>query len=103
MHKPIDVGTRLELLVDDFLPDTMRGVRLQLQHPERREIAFALKRPWEDSIGSFLSAIQDGGSVRSCSRATMPDRSNEALHIIALAESTDGDMGFTRPTLGLVE
>lgn len=27
MHKPIDVGTRLELLVDDFLPDTMRSVR----------------------------------------------------------------------------
>ena len=43
MQDTIDLGTRRELLVDDFLIARMQGVHLQLQHPERREVAFALR------------------------------------------------------------
>ena len=43
MQDTIDLGTRRELLVDDFLIARMQGVHLQLQHRERREVAFALR------------------------------------------------------------
>ena len=44
--EPIAVGSRLELLLDDFLVDSMRGdVHLELHHPIRREIVFKTDRP----------------------------------------------------------
>jgi hypothetical protein len=81
----------------------MRGIRLQLQHPERREIAFTCDAPWEDNIAGFNSIVQEGNSIRLYYRAGIPERSNEDHQAIALAESTDGGRHFTRPNLGLVE
>lgn len=99
----VDIGTRIEPFVDHFLVDTMRGTRLQLQHPERREVVFALDHPWEDNIGFFLSVVQEGGSIRLYYRASIPERGDEDYQIVALAESTDGGRSFDRPNLGLVE
>lgn len=103
MQEPIHIGKRIELFVDDLLIDKLNGTTLQLQRPERREIALACDAPWEDNIAGFNSVFQDGNSVRLYYRAGIPDRSDESHQIIALAESTDGGRSFTRPNLGLVE
>ncbi|MBN1641057.1 MAG: hypothetical protein JXA09_07465 [Anaerolineae bacterium] len=99
----IDIGTRTELFVDRFLIDRLEGAELLLQRPERREVAFQLDQPWEDDVGFFLSVVQEGDSVRLYYRAGMPDRGDEELHRIGIAESTDGGLSFTRPDLGLVD
>ena len=99
----IDIGTRTELFVDRLLIDRMQGTHLQLQRPERREVAFQLDHPWEDEVGFFLSVVQEGCRVRLYYRAGIPDRGDESQYLIAVAESTDGGRTFDRPDLGLIE
>jgi hypothetical protein len=99
----IDIGSRTELFVDRLLIDRMQGARLRLHRPERREIAFQLDQPWEDDVGFFLSVLQEGDVVRLYYRAGMPDRGDESINLIAVAESTDGGRSFVRPDLGLVD
>ncbi|MGC9346523.1 MAG: hypothetical protein ACP5JG_00165 [Anaerolineae bacterium] len=97
------IGSRLELFVNDGFIDRLDGAHLRLHHPERREVVFEADAAWEDNVAGFKSLVQDGGSVRLYYRAAIPDREDEDLQRIALAESTDGGLSFTRPNLGLVE
>ena len=99
----IDLGTRLEMLVDDFLIEDRRDTHFRLHHPERREVSFLCDAPWEDDVAIFLRVLEDSGVVRLYYRAAIPDRSNQGSVITALAESTDGGLTFVRPDLGLVE
>ena len=103
MNSAIDIGTRRELFVDEHLIDRMDGVRLDLKHPERREVAFTADAPWEDNVAGFYSLVRDGGTIRLYYRASIPDLKNEDSTLSAVAESTDGGLTFTRPNLGLIE
>ena len=59
--EPIEIGSRLELLVDDHLIDSTRGaLRLQLHHPVRRESVFKTDAPWEGNASGYQSVFQDG-------------------------------------------
>ena len=44
-----DIGSRLELFVDDWLVDSMSGTSLKLHDPVPQEIALDFDRPWEGS------------------------------------------------------
>ena len=46
-EEPIDIGSRLELMVDDHLIESMDGVRLELHHPVPREVVLIHDAPWE--------------------------------------------------------
>ncbi len=97
------IGNRRELLVDDTLLASQNGTRLQLTHPERRDIVFQGGASWEDTTLGALSLVDTGSVIRLYYRAAIPDLKNEAACIIALAESRDGGLSFQRPDLGLVE
>jgi len=43
---PIDVGSRLELFVDDYLIDSFSGAELTLHHPTAREVALVFVLPF---------------------------------------------------------
>jgi len=103
MAEPVDIGTRRELFVDEFLIEEMKGAHLDLKRPERREVIFTADAPWEDNVPGALSIFQDSGCVRLYYRASILKGEGEDRQIIALAESTDGGRSFTRPSLGLVE
>ncbi|MEW6754328.1 MAG: hypothetical protein AB1505_25590 [Candidatus Latescibacterota bacterium] len=103
MTDPIDIGSRRELFVDDFLVEEVQGLRFELQRPERREVVWVGDAPWEDDIAFPLSVVQEEGVTRLFYRASLPDRGNEDRVVYAVAESRDGGLSFTRPDLGLVE
>ncbi|MCY2990127.1 MAG: hypothetical protein NTY19_19975 [Planctomycetota bacterium] len=44
---PLDIGSRRELLVDDFLLDRREGVELRLHAPTPREVVLVCDAPWE--------------------------------------------------------
>lgn len=44
---PSNIGTRLELFVDDALIDEMRGLTFTLHAPTPSEVALTFDRPWE--------------------------------------------------------
>ena len=98
----VDIGSRWELFVDDWLIDRMDGVRLELQRPAKREVVLVMDRPWEGSTaGCYTIVHQDGDAVRLYYRGDCP-ADDSAKQITCLAESTDG-IHFERPNLGLLE
>ena len=106
----IDIGSRLELFVDDYLIEKMTGgAELQLHHPLRREIALVTDNPWEGNAGTFASVFQDGDLYRmyySGLHYTTGGKESEKLAkhptFLCYAESKDG-ISWIKPKLGLVK
>jgi hypothetical protein len=99
----IDLGTRREMFVDEWLIAELRDARLQLQQPERREVAFEMDAPWEDSVAFPNRVLPWNGGWRLYYRAGILDWNREEdTNVQALAESRDG-LAFTRPELGVRE
>ncbi len=62
--EPIDIGSRLEPFVDDFLIDTIAGDKLTLHQPLLREVVIRHDAPWEGNVSWTHSVIQDGPIYR---------------------------------------
>ncbi len=95
----IQIGSRLELFVDDFLIDRMDGVQLQLHHPQPQGTALALDSPWEGPVSGYPSIVPTDDGWRMYFRG-WPDLDGEAF--VCVADSSDG-IEWNRPSLGLVE
>lgn len=106
--EPIQIGSRLELFVDDHLIDRMSGgARLQLHKPERRNVALVTDQPWEGNANPYRSFFQDGDRYRLYYFGHHYDVAEGKLSFphepfTCYAESTDG-IHWTKPELGLVE
>ncbi len=62
--EPLDIGSRWELFVDEFLVASKKGLELKLHEPVRREIVLTTDKPWEGPTCGYFSVIQDGRKVR---------------------------------------
>ena len=62
--EPIQIDSRLELMVDDYLIDKMTGARLVLHQPEKREVAIHYDAPWEGNNCGYHTVFQDGDLYR---------------------------------------
>lgn len=99
-NEMIELGSRLELFVDDFLVEEMKGVSFKLQNPIEREIVFTFDKPWEGSTCAYVSIFKDGDTYRMYYRGSDASRRRESC--ICYAESPDG-IRWHRPELGLFE
>lgn len=109
---PIQIGTRLELFVDDALIDSIEGkASLRLHKPVPREIALRTDRPWEGNMcGGYKSVFHDGNFFRMYYQAWHGEfyeadgktKMKDAPIRICYAESKDG-IHWYRPTLGNIE
>ncbi|MEA3402776.1 MAG: hypothetical protein U9R79_16165 [Armatimonadota bacterium] len=106
--EPVEIGSRLELLVDEHLIERMTGdARLRLHHPVPREVVQLRDRPWEGNSSGYTTVFQDGDIYRMYYRGShiiYREGSIETPHreLVCYAESEDG-IAWTRPELGLVE
>jgi catechol 2,3-dioxygenase-like lactoylglutathione lyase family enzyme len=103
----IDIGSRLELLLDDRLIGELRdGASLELHHPVAREIALVHDAPWEGSASGYHTVFRDGDVVRMYYRGAHLVYGEKRLSmehsVVCYAESRDG-IHWTKPELGLVE
>lgn len=105
----IDLGSRRDLFVDDFLIGTMTGQAGQrLHHPQPREIAITHDAPWEGSGSGYHSVFRDGNLYRMYYKAwqltVTPDKVNTGEHSLftCYAESKDG-IHWRKPNLGLFD
>lgn len=107
---PIDIGSRRELFVDDFLTEKMTGKAEQrLHHPQPQEIVMTHDMPWEGSGSGYHSIFKDGDKYRMYYKAwqltvTPPGKVNTGEHPLftCYAESDDG-IHWRKPELGLFE
>ena len=107
-----DIGSRLELFVDDAIIGSMAGsASLRLHAPAMREIALTADRPWEGNMcGGYKTCFRDGDVFRmyyqawngAISEQDGKARMAEAPIRIGYLESPDG-IRWHRPSLGLVE
>jgi hypothetical protein len=106
--EPIDVGSRLELFVDNHLIDSLQGdARVTLNRPCPREVAITHDQPWEGNNCGYTTVFQDGDLYRMYYRTGQFDLTGDKLNqshrqLICYAESKDG-VHWTKPELGLFE
>ncbi len=102
----INVGSRLELFVDSFLIDELKGGALKMHEPVKREIVLVHDEPWEGSGSGYHSIFKDGNIYRMYYKAwqheASGDMSNYHPLYCAYAESKDG-IHWYKPSLGLHE
>jgi len=103
----LNIGSRLELFVDDYLIENLKGgARLDLHHPTPKEIVIIHDKPWEGSGSGYHSVFKDGNKYRMYYKAwqhsASSDLSNSHPLFCAYAESNDG-ITWTKPNLGLYE
>ena len=103
---PLDIGSRLEPLVDQFLIDQLGGdAKLELQKPTLREMVFQADKPWEGNTSAYFTIFADEGRFRMYYRGShVDDKTRKSTHreVACYAESTDG-IHWTKPNLGLCE
>lgn len=115
---PLVIGSRLELMVDDFLVERLSGTaEWRLQHPVPREVVIRHDESWEGNACGYHSIFQDGplyrmyykAAVRSATKAVeldAPDRASGKVIVTTTprfccyAESDDG-IHWRKPVLGL--
>ncbi|MDY0169494.1 MAG: hypothetical protein RBS80_23330 [Thermoguttaceae bacterium] len=104
--EPVDIGSRLELFVDELLVDHLRGdARLHLHKPEPQEVVLTTDAPWEGNTSAYFTVFHDGDLYRMYYRGSHYDtttRKRTHREVTCYAESTDG-IRWTKPELGLFE
>ena len=105
----INVGSRLELFIDNYLIEKLGGkADLRLHHPQPKEIVLVHDAPWEGSGSGYHSIFKDGDIYRMYYKAedlsVFPDGTLKSSHSLytCYAESTDG-IHWRKPELGLYE
>ncbi|GEP42605.1 hypothetical protein [Brevifollis gellanilyticus] len=106
---PLQIGSRRELFVDDYLIDKLVGdAEQRLHHPQPQEIVMLHDAPWEGSGSGYHSMFQDGDLYRMYYKAwqltVTPGKvsTNEHPLFCCYAESDDG-IHWRKPELGLHE
>jgi len=105
--QPYDMGSKLELLVDDFLIDSMsRDASLKLHSPQPREAALVFDQPWEGNSSGYVTVFRDHSYFRMYYRGShatyLPDGCVSGAQVTCTAESADG-IHWRRPDLDLYE
>ncbi len=98
--EPVNIGSRLELFVDDYLIESLDQVELQLQHPIEKESVLIPDAPWEGETSAYFTVFQDGSRYRMYYRGS--NYSIDPHELTCTAESEDG-IRWTKPELGLYD
>ena len=112
---PIDVGSRLQVLWDDYVVDTAKTTASRVVHqPEYVGVSMTHEKPWEgdgccyhcivpdsDENGDFLRMYYDGYAIW-CGWKGVKERFSTDVRV-CYAESRDGGISWAKPSLGMLE
>jgi len=107
VQEPIDIGSRRELFVDDYLIERLEGAQRVLHHPTSREVSLVRNQPWEGNVSGYTTVFQDDDIYRMYYRGTdtiytQGKVTSPHREVVCYAESQDG-IHWVRPELELVE
>lgn len=99
---PIDLGSKRELFMDDFLVGSMTNTEILVHQPVREEVAIQSVEPWEgNACGYFVMLYDEQAKIyRSYCHAWNHHPFGRLL--ISTYESKDG-IHWTRPNVGTCE
>lgn len=106
---PLDLGSRRELFVDDYLLERQTGVELRLHRPVPQEVVLRSERPWEGSMISYPTVTRTAGGWRLyyCAwdmdlDSPEPGDVTTQPPAVCVAESADG-IHWERPDLRVLD
>lgn len=99
---PIELGSRRELFVDQYLIEQLDGVGLRQHKPREEGVVLRYDAPWEGVLSGAAAVIVEGGKYRLYYRAMPAVRDGSKEESTCYAESGDGHH-WTKPSLGLFE
>ena len=106
MADPVNIGTRRELFVDDFIIESITHAKPYLHDPIRREVVFQVEQPFENACTGCYNFTRADGKILVYYRGFYPIGEKGAdlgeQQTTNLLTSDDG-INFERPSLGLVE
>lgn len=100
-----DIGSRRELLVDDYLIERLSGAELKMHKPQAQEVAIECTAPWEGNTSAYYALFADGDKFRMYYRGAHFDvdaKKSAHSEFTCYAESRDG-VRWEKPELGLFE
>ena len=99
----VEIGSRRELFVDDFLIGKMKGASLRLHPPTPDGDAIAFDKPWEGRFAGYVTVLKDKKLFRMYYRG-LPRSGGDGstLESTCYAESADG-VHWKKPELGIYE
>lgn len=99
-HFAINIGSKLELFVDDYLIDRLAGATRIMNKPLPQNVVMEFDKPWEGNCCSYVSVIKDGDTYRMYYRAAQVDYTHGDMTMrhkaAAYAESKDDRRCFRR-------
>ncbi len=98
-QESLDIGSRRELFVDDYLIDSMKGTALRLARPQSAEVILKADRPWEGAFNFGNNVILHEGLYRLYYRGLDTEVGKSFL---CYATSRDG-ISWEKPNLGHFE
>jgi hypothetical protein len=101
----LELGSRRELLVDDYLVDKLQDLQWQLHRPEPREVVIVCDAPWEGNTSAYFTFFADEDRFRMYYRGSHFDEATGQRarpEVACYAESRDG-IHWEKPSLGLFE
>ena len=106
--KPINIGSRLEPLIDDYLIDQRAGsLELKLHRPVRHPDTITLDRPWEGNNSGYATVLKYGNTFLFYYRGTelaLTAGSVAGTHMGTTCVMTSKDgIHWARPDLGFVK
>jgi hypothetical protein len=104
----IEIGGRLEPLVDDFLFERIEGeVKWELHRPERHAQPLTLDRPWEGNNSNYGTILNHEGTYYFYYRGTaleLGEKRIGGVHFATTCVMTSKDgIHWERPDLGFVK
>ena len=99
----IQLDSRLELFVDDFLIERLDGAALKLHEPNLAGVALRFDKPWEGSFCGYITVFKDDTLFRMYYRGLPKSgRDGSPDEVTCYSESPDG-ITWTKPNLRLFE
>ncbi len=99
----VDMGNRLELLVDDFLIGELQNTSLVMHHPTPAEKVLDFDKDWEGRYCAYVTVLKDGDIFRMYYRGVpVSGKDGQAAEVTCYAESRDG-IHWEKPALGIYE
>src|SRR6187401_2560454 len=80
LAETIDIGSRRELFVDQYLIQRMTGLSRKLHEPQPGGVAIAYDGPLEDRYSFYTTVLKDGDTYRMYYRGYLsePNKNGEA-------------------------